>query len=278
MVNSSKNINLTANSGVVSGSDAARDGYVHYAGKSGAFNAKELVSVINTLNENNSINLQNSSVKAEDSVTFAMKGNSNFSQQVGGEARGFAGSAHNMSTLTLNNTNALNIDANSTVSSVYKTKIDLDSNNTLSTNAESDSYSFGFRDAEAHSNLYATVNNKINNSGSIESDNLVDINFMNNSENNLTQYAYTAAHAVIPTTTITGTLIKTVNNSLNVLSGAKIASKKDVDISYKSSGSTENLSSTLEDIHQYYLAFGYTTNKKAENKYSEPQSESEIRW
>ena len=267
-VSSSKNINFAANSGVVSGSDAARDGYVHYAGKSGAFDAKELVSVSNTLNENNSINLQNSSVKAEDSVTFAMKGNSNFSQKVGGEARGFAGSAHNLSTLTLNNTNALNIDANSTVSSVYKTKIDLDSNNTLSTNAESDSYSFGFRDAEAHSNLYATVNNKINNSGSIESDNLVDINFMNNSENNLTQYAYTAAHAVIPTTTIAGTLIKTVNNSLNVLSGAKIASKKDVDISYKSSGSTENLSSTLEDIHQYYLAFGYTTNKKAENKHS----------
>lgn len=268
-LSSSKNINLTANSGVSNGFTVASDGYVHYSGQSGAFDAKELVSVNNTLNENNSINLQNSTVKAEDTVTIAMKGNSNFNQQVGGEARGFAGSAHNLSTLTLNNNNTLNIDADSTVSSVNKTRIDLDSNNTLSTRAESDSYSFGGRDAEAHSNLYTTITNEINNSGSIESDNLVDINFMNNSENNLNQYTYTAAHAVIPTTTNVGTLRKIVNNAVNILSGAKIASKKDVDIDYRASGPIENLSSVLENIHQYYIAFGYTTNTKSENKYSD---------
>ena len=92
---------------------------------------------------------------------------------------------------------------------------------------------------------------------------------MNNSENNLTQHAYTAAHAVIPTTTNVGTLRKIVNNAVNILSGAKIASKKDVDIDYRASGPIENLSSVLENIHQYYIAFGYTTNTKSENKYSD---------
>ena len=266
-VNSSKNINLAANSGVSSGYTTDGDGYVHYAGESGAFDAKEMVSVSNTLNENNSINLQNSSVKADDTVTLAMKGNSEFSQKVGGEARGFAGSAHNSSTLTLNNTNTLNVDQNSIISSANKTRIDLDSNNSLSTRADSDSYSFGFRDAEAHSNLYTNINNSINNSGTIASEDLVDINFMNNSENHLDQFTHTEAHAIVPTTTIRGSLIKTVNNALNVADSGKIASKKDVDINY-SSGIKDELSSALEDIHQYYIAFGYTTREVTHNSQS----------
>ena len=63
-----------------------------------------------------------------------------------------------------------------------------------------------------------TVNNTIDNAGSIEGGDFVGIDFMNNSVNNLTQYAYAFCRAAVATTTENGSLTKNVNNKINVKS------------------------------------------------------------
>ncbi|MBQ4400242.1 MAG: hypothetical protein II830_02980, partial [Alphaproteobacteria bacterium] len=89
--------------------------------------------------------------------------------------------------------------------------------------------------------LDLTINNTLENSGTLQAGNMLDINFMNASTNTLTQFAQAVSRAAIATTAEDGKLTKTVNNKIDNKTNANIISGKDIDINY-SSGNGESKS------------------------------------
>ncbi|MBR2526328.1 hypothetical protein IKE67_07660, partial [bacterium] len=255
-----KNINLKSTANVASTGDK----HLTYYGKGGGFIATQKLNVTNTIKENSKINIENSQIRAKEKLNINVLTESMFKQRTAAKASGFTASPKNSNTLNVENNNTLNISANSILFSGSKIDINLDANNTLVAHAEAKAEQFGFKDPQAESYLTMTINNEINNNGIIEAGDIVDVDFMTNSTNNLTQYSHSEAQAAIPTTTELGQLTKKINNKFNINEKASVISGNDIDFTYSSGKGSTN--SEVSYLSVCWAAFGIpieSTGKKS---------------
>ena len=206
-------------------------GWVEYVGGASGFIATNDFKVNNTIQQQSEIDIINSIIKATDKLTVNSQSRSYFAQKIESAGRGFVAVPRGYNTLTTKNTNTLSIDSSSKLFGGNTVEINFDSNDDLWVRTVSDLRAFAGKPS-AYSSLYLTVNNTLDNSGSIEAGSLADINFMQNSNSNLTQYAYAECHSAIAGTNEGQELVKTVNNKIDVRSGADITSGNDVEIYY----------------------------------------------
>lgn len=229
------------------------DGYVDYTGGGGGFVAVNLFNIKNTLTQSSEISLENADIRASNDVIVKAGTKSKFKQRIESTGRGFVTVPKSKNTLNVTNNNNLTLDNKTKIVAGNELDISFDSNNTLEARAVADARNFA-GEPVAYSWLYLTVNNTLDNSGSLEAGNLVDINYMNSSVNNLTQYVYTECRAAIAVTDEGGILSRKINNSLNVNSGADITSGKDIEIDYTQG--TMNISSKVSWKTISYACFG----------------------
>lgn len=222
-----KNINLQT----TSDSHIKNNKEVEYTGGAGGFIAVNDFYITNTLNQNSEIDIKNSTLRASEKFVVNEITKSLFKQKIESNGYGFISVPRAYNTLKVNNTNKLTLDSASKLLAGDQMEINFDSNDTLSVRTVSDARNFAGKPS-AYAWLYLTVNNTLDDNGSIEAGNLVDINFMKNSLYDLSQHAYSECHAAVAATNEGGTLNQTVKNTLNVKSNADIISGKDVEISY----------------------------------------------
>ena len=254
------NINLKS----VSDIRTPKDVMVDYVGGAGGFIAGNEMKLTNTINQTSEIEINESKLYASDDIVLSALTSSLFRQKTDSTVGGFVAIPRSKNWLTVTNNNTITIDSYSKLMATDELCVKFDSNNTLEARAISEAHHFGFKDPVSESYLTLTVNNTLTNEGSMEAGNLADINFMQESVNNLTQYAYSEAHAAIPTTTEDGMLTKKINNNLQVKQNADITSGKDVEITY-SIGQGSN-SSTIAYKSVCYVVFGIpieTTGSKS---------------
>ncbi|MBO6086932.1 hypothetical protein J6P92_01120 [bacterium] len=231
-----KNINLKSTANV----ESIGDKHLTYIGTGNGFYASQKLNVTNNINENSKINIENSQLRAKEKLNINVLTKSRLEQQTMAKASGFIANPKNANTLNITNNNTLNIDNKSKLYSDSKIDINFDSNNNLAARADAKSEHFGFKDPQAESYLTVAINNEINNSGIIEAGDIVDVDFMTNSTNNLTQYSHTEAQAAIPTTTELGQLTKKINNKFNINEKSSVISGNDIDFTYSSGKGSTN--------------------------------------
>ena len=262
------------NIGTLSDISSAKDDYIEYSASGGGFVAGQKLYVKNTLNQTSKINLVNSKVLSEQDMNLSVKTTSKYKQKIENQSGGFVALPMSESKLEANNTQELNLNSNSQVKSQGTTTINLDSSNTLASRVSSIAKDFAGA-PEANSYVTATINNTINNSGQIGAGNLVDINFMNSSVNNLTVYAYTQNDAAVAKTYEDGLLKRVINNTLNLPdSSSQILSNQDVEISY-SNGSGINQSTVAWDTTSY-LVFGIPIPNSGESNPKDIQTKNAL--
>ena len=244
---------------------SANNDWVDYVGRGGGFIAENEMKLTNNLNQTSEIEVKNSKLHANNEAKIEAKTSSAFRQRTDSAVSGFTAMPRSKNWLNVTNNNKITVDNKSIVTGNDKLTINFDSDNELKARAVAESNHFGFRDPVAESYIDLRINNTLQNDGSLQGGNLVDVNFMNNSTNNLTQYTYSEANAAIATTTEDGKITKKITNALNISSNADITSNKDVEISY-SSGSG-NSDSTIKWKTTSYGLFGIPiTNSKTYSK------------
>ena len=265
-INAKKNIELKAESDM----HTKTDDYVDYVGGAGGFVAVDNLNITNTLNQTNNIDIKNSTLTAEQAIIVNEIIHSKFRQQIASKGKGFVSVPRGYNYLYANNTNTLSLDNKSELLGGDKVVVNLDSNDTLEVRTRSDARNFAGKPS-AYSYLYNTITNTINNSGTIEAGNLVDINYMNASIYDLKQHAYSECHASVAASNEGGVLSRAINNNLNVNSGAKIKSGIDVEINYKGgSGSSE---SYIGYKNVSYLLLGIPITKSGDSyNYNMPRT------
>ena len=244
--------------------------YIEYAGTAGGFVAVQDLDLKNTLTQSSEIDIQNSILEATKDIKLHALTSSFFKQKIESNGYGFVSVPRAYNNLEVTNNNKITLDNSSKIKASDELDVSFDSNNTLAVRTVSDARNFEGKPS-AYANLYFTVNNTLDNSGSMEAGNLVDINFMNNSINALTQYAHSECHAAVASTNEGTELKRTINNTLNVNSNADITSGKDVEITYSSG--KNNVSSTVSWKTVSYALFGipisdsdsYSVDKPVDN-------------
>ena len=260
-----ENVNLKSSSDVRT-AKVEDGGIVDYVGGAGGFVAENEMKLTNTINQTSEIEINNSKLNATKDIVLNAVTSSMFKQRTANNVGGFVAIPRSKNWLTVTNNNKVSLDATSKLLAGDELEINFNSDNTLEARATSEAHHFGFKDPVAESYLTLTVNNTLQNNGSIEAGNLADINFMTGSTNNLTQYAYSEAHAAIPTTTEDGLLKKDIKNTLNVETNADITSGKDIEISYSAGKGTNSSKIAYKSI--CYALFGIPISKSGskENK------------
>ncbi len=204
---------------------------ISYTGDTGGFVAIGAINVTNNITNTSEINIQNSALEATHNAVLEAITGSYFKQKIENEADGFVSVAKGTSNLNVTNNNKITIDNKSTILANNELEIDFNSSNTLVSRVVSDVVNIG-GEPVAKSYLDLTVNNTLENSGTLQAGNLMDINFMNSSTNTLTQFAQAVSRAAIATTAEDGKLTRTINNKLDNKANADITSGKDIDINY----------------------------------------------
>ena len=216
---------------VLSDMRTATNDYIAHTGAGGGFIAVSNFTLINNLTQTSEIDIQNSELHAVHNAVIQALTSSMYKQKMDADYRGFVAVPRFSNTLDVTNNNKITLDDKSKISADNELDIGFDSSNDLAVRTSADARNFEGVPA-AWSYLYLTINNMLENSGSLQAGNLVDINFMKKSTNNLTQYAHTENDAFIASTTEDGILSRTINNTLNVNTGAEIVSGKDIDMNY----------------------------------------------
>ena len=248
---SAKNLIMKAISKV---KNARENDWVDYRGASYGFVAGNDTKLTNNINQTSEIEFKNGAeVNADENVNLTVNTDANFMQKIDSSGAGFVAVPKSTNKLITNNTNRVAIDETSSVSAKRSTVFDFDSNNTLHTRSYADAKNFAGKPV-AKSYLTLNVNNKLENKGKINAGSVVDINFMDNSNNDLNQYAHTDADAAVATSDQDGSLTRTYKNLINVAKNALIASKKDIDINYGSG--KETLNSEISFRSTSYGLFG----------------------
>lgn len=204
---------------------------ISYTGDTGGFVAVGSISVTNNITNTSEINIQNSTLEATHNAVLEAIAGSYFKQKIESEADGFVSVAKGTSNLNVTNNNKITIDDKSIILANNELEIDFESPNTLVSRVVSDVVNIG-GEPVAKSYLDLTINNTLENSGTLQAGNLMDINFMNSSTNTLTQFAQAVSRAAIATTAEDGKLTRTINNKLDNKANADITSGKDIDINY----------------------------------------------
>jgi len=244
-----KNLELTSHAEVKSPDNLI----LEYRGRSGGFVTVNSLTVENSLYQTSEIDIQNSILHATNDAVIHALTSSGYKQKIDSRSGGFVTVPTAILRLYSNNNNTISLDAQSKVLADSKLKIDFNSNSDLYTSSIAVSRNFE-GEPSAYSYLYYAVNNTLNDNGSLQAGELVDIDFMNNSVNNLTQNAYAECHAAIAFTDEKGLLSRSINNAITVASNADITSGNSVNISYLTGAGTESSRVAYKNV--YYAAFG----------------------
>lgn len=242
------NVSATAKLGTVGDKEIS-----YRVGVSG-FSATHDADISNDITQSSNIKFNNSTVKAKQNMNVKARTESTLKQKIYTAGSGFLVKNTATSDLNVTNNNNITVGKGSTLDA-NDLNLALDSKNTLHSESVTNADHFGGLDPEAHANLKLTINNTINNSGSLKGKDTVQINFMkDNSTNNLTQLAELTVDAGIATGDADGYLKYNVNNNLNVNEGASISSGKDVAIRY--SDGDYKLNSRVHSKKTSYLLLG----------------------
>lgn len=189
-------------------------------------------TISNTLNQTSDILISNSDIDVKSDLTFNARTDSNFAQETAVNANGFTCSNEAYSYLEVNNNNNFKVLGNSDVHA-NNVVVNLDSSNDLSSKADSSASHFAGQPG-VDSKLTLNINNnmEVGTGSTLWAKNLVNMNFLKNSKNNLVQDAYVYAQAAIASANWGGLLTYNTVNKLNVKTGGKIISNKDVVINY----------------------------------------------
>ncbi|MGN0030615.1 MAG: hypothetical protein ACI37Q_01510 [Candidatus Gastranaerophilaceae bacterium] len=258
-----KNIYLETLSNIGSAdADSSKTIYtVDYSGSGIRF---DNATINNTVNQSSIIDINSSDFLATDTMNVNAKTTSNYIQGIESDGQGFVAKNTATSTLTVGNRNEVNIDSASTLFA-NDMKISLDSSNTLKSYVDIDVSHFGGRDPIGKSYLTLRVDNDVINYGSIKGGNSVEIDFMKNSYNNLTQESTVVVEAAVATGDSKGSLTYVTDNNLTVAQGADITASKDVIANYTSG--TNSLSSKIYMKKISRLLFGIPITKTTQSSH-----------
>ncbi len=237
---------------------------IKYEVKLAGFSVSDSTNITNDVSQTSKIQLNDSKFRAANKMNVDVTSDSTLKQYIGSAAGGFIAKNVATSRLTVTNNNNLDIGSGSSLLA-RDLDIALDSNNTLVSDVSIDADQFGGVDPGANAYLTLNVNNNVNNNGQLLGNDVVQINFMQNSTNNLTQNAFLDVDAGVATGDVDGKLEFNTTNNLTVNKDAAITSDKDVTIRY-GNGRTK-LSSNVEYEKTSYLLFGIpiTTSGKSQN-------------
>ena len=215
-----------------------RDDYFNYKTGGGGLVAVSSIDIDNKLNQTSQIDLKNSQLYAQEDTELSAKTTSRFKQKSEADSRGLGAAPIIEANLTSTYSNKINLDKDSVISALNNAVFNFDSSNTLASTVKSEAYGL-VAPAKGYSYLTLTINNELNNNGKIKAGNLADINYMNNSFNNLKNRVNTLSKASVAKTSEGANLKKIVNNKLIIPENAKIVSNKDIEVSY--TGGTDTL-------------------------------------
>ena len=227
---------------------------IEYQIRVAAVGAYDDTTVTNDVKQSSGIEIKNNSaLHAVDQMNVNIDSTSDLKQSITSKGSGFLAENKATSNLTVTNNNNLTIDSNS---AMYADDMNIafDSNNNLSSIVDVKANHFGGVWPSAYANLTLNVNNTLDNSGKIEGGNNVEVGFMQNSRNVLTQKADMNVEASVATSHVGGKLSYNTDNKLNVNKGAEISSGKDVIVGY--SNGNNDLSSVLHYKNISRLLFG----------------------
>lgn len=236
---------------------------VHFDDGSGGFVTDSGGKIDTDIVQKNAITIDNyTQIYASDTLTMDMDNNSNFAQYISSSSSGAGCYNSARSELNVTNRNYITISEDRDKTKYYvkgKTvAITEDVNNNLTSDARIEASHFA-GDPTVSSYLYITNDNRVDVDSLLTAEDLMKISMMTGSSNVINQYAYARVKAAVATSSRSGGLGYISSNIINIASGGKIASGKDVAIKY-SSGS-ESLNSSIAYKHTHYALFGIPINK-----------------
>lgn len=223
----------------------------------------ETAKINNKIEQGSKIDIASSTLAANDKMDIDVKTSSTFTQGIETDGQGFVTKNTATSNLEVKNNNELNIGEGATISANDLT-LSQDSNNKLKSYVDIDVSHLGGKDQIGEANLTLNVNNEIVNKGTIKGKNLIDINFMKNSTNELTQSSNVEIEAAVATGNSNGKLTYNVNNSLEVAKNANITSAKDIVVNYASGNNF--MDSTVHSKKVSRIAFGIPITSESSSK------------
>ena len=239
------------------------DKNIEYEVKIAGLDARDKTNINNNVTQTSNITINDSTFKARNKMNVDVTTESMLKQYIRSQAGGFVAKNVATSNLTITNNNNLIIGSGASLEA-RDLDIALDSNNNLVSDVHINADQFGGRDPGAFSYLTLNVNNNVNNSGKLLGNDVVQINFMQNSENNLIQSATLDVDAAVATGDAGGSLKFNTNNDLTVNKNALISSDKDVTIRYGNGDS--DLSSNVAYTKTSYLLFGIPITVSGQSK------------
>ncbi len=229
---------------------------------------KTKASIDNNVTQNAKISIDNSNLAANKDMNIDVLTSSNFIQSVTNEGQGFVAKSNADSILTVTNNNDLSINGNS-VLSANNVNISLDSNNTLKSLVNVKVSHLGGLDPVGKADLTLNINNNINNQGSINAGDSVQIDFLKSSDNKLTQSSDVEVEAAVATGYSKGTLKYEVKNAIDVTKNlddtnakeAKITAGRDVIVNYTAGKNKLSANNHLKKTHR--ILFGIPIKKES---------------
>ena len=256
----STNFNLSATTNI----STDTDDYVKYQTVAGGLVPVNGVDIRNTLNQENTIDINNSHIESTGLGTVTVGPTFQFQQDGGASADGLSAWPSAEARLTSNNTNTVNVSAGSVVKAQIL-EFKFDANGILRSYAHVKARD-AWSDPDSYSSVDLTVNNNLNVNGWLWSTMFLDIEFMGASNIEVSQEAFTQHNAVAPSVDVDGHATKTINNTFTVADNnvspgygeiagrGTLKTERDMNISFsKGSGS---VSSNNHWKKVYYILFG----------------------
>lgn len=233
----------------------------------GGFIVKAGAKLKNTLTQGAKINvLGNTKIISDKDLNLNIEsGTQGFKQYVRSDGGGFT--AHNKASSKVSATINNEINLNGGLLQGKNVNINMNSSNDLSSRAYVEAHHFAGQPS-VESRVDLTVNNRLNvkNGATIKAFDLnpdgtaVNINFMNDSVQNINQHAEVYVEAAVASADYGGGINFQTNNNVNIESGGLISSSKDVNVNFNKG--RENLSSLIKYKKVSRAAFGIPITKR----------------
>ena len=263
---SSKNLNMSATSDM----STDKKETIKYTASGGGFIVGDSIKLSTTLNQNNSVTIENkSSIKTEGNTAITTAANFFYKQYVSSKDDGFMAWPEAKSSLTSKNTNTVTVKGESTVEADKELTVNFDASGDLYTKTFAKARNIGSK-VKSTANVTLTVNNNLNvgdettdstdfTKNKLHGGDYVGVSFMGNSTSNVDHESYAQCNAVAPDTSQKGTSKKNVTNTFNLYKNGSLETNKDVEVVF--SLGEGSVTSWNHYKRVYYVLFGYTRKK-----------------
>lgn len=235
---------------------------MYYDDDSSGFITSSGAELSNSVSQSNLIDIKGGSkLTASRNLLLSTIANATLAQYVKSDSSGAGCYNEANSYLTVTNDSDINISGSGTaVTAAVNANIAMDSNNTLESKAKVEAHHFAGQPG-AESRLTANIYNDftVDTGSSFNAGENINVNFMANSVNKLTQYAYAYAEAAVASADYSGGIVFNNKNTMTVNSGGLVSSLKNVFINYKNGSNT--LDSTIAYKKVSRLLFGIPITK-----------------